>query len=530
MTDQDRNTNPNNDIDKTSNTETTPEEKPKENLPKERFNLQVRRIQAPSPAEEKTEEKDEAKAEFSAEKESLPEENETQNSETAASEETAQESEVSEDENSGETEEADQSAVTEEESKESKESEETKEAEVSESAEEAEEAAEVKEAEEAEELEEEAPPLPAPSPEKKPQKTKLKTPKDKSNSLWTLFKASVASEFKPISLNSLSPVERRKQQVLLLRRQRGAAGTLLLFHALIAIFLIALWALLPQSLLKIHKDQLNGYLFYNLLGEVCAVLLPTYLVLRFYKMDRMLVMGRTSHRPFTYILGFLTGVPLALAFTGINNISLYALNLLGFSPQSSSLFGQIPKGSPLMIILIFLVTAFIPAVGQEFMFRGLIQSSLSLSGRHALSIFLTATAFALFQSTPFFILAPFLAGLYLSYMRDKSDNLYITMGSHLVMKITFLIVQPILPMVTSSLSIVGSGGKNILYASIIATLVSLVVLLPLTSYFLNLAGEGQGQKTDPLYRRLRQEQWFPADWKYMLGLLILFFMTLAGRA
>lgn len=528
MTDQDQNINPNNNTDTTPESEATANEKAQgEHLPKERFNLQVRRIQAPSPAEEKTEEKDEAKAESVAEEESLPEENETQNSEIASTEEAAQESEVSEDENSEETEEADQSSVTEEESEENQE---TKEAEVSESAEEAEEAAEVKEAEEAEELEEEAPPLPAPSPEKKPQKTKLKAPKDKSNSFWTLFKASVASEFKPISLDSLSPVERRKQQVLLLRRQRGAAGTLLLLHALIGIFLIALWALLPQSLLKIHKDQLNGYLFYNLLVEVFAVLLPTYLVLRFYKMDRMLVMGRTSHRPFTYILGLLTGVPLALAFTGINNISLYALNLLGFSPQSSSLFGQIPKGSPLMIILIFLVTAFIPAVGQEFMFRGLIQSSLSLSGRHALSIFLTATAFALFQSTPFFILAPFLAGLYLSYMRDKSDNLYITMGSHLVMKITFLIVQPILPMVTSSLSIVGSGGKNILYASIIATLVSLVVLLPLTSYFLNLAGEGQGQKTDPLYRRLRQEQWFPADWKYMLGLLILFFMTLAGRA
>jgi hypothetical protein len=57
-----------------------------------------------------------------------------------------------------------------------------------------------------------------------------------------------------------------------------------------------------------------------------------------------------------------------------------------------------------------------------------------------------------------------------------------------------------------------------------------IVKVPLTSYFLNLASEGQGQKTDPLYRRLRQEQWFPADWKYMLGLLILFFMTLAGRA
>ncbi len=499
MTDQDQNINPNNNTDTTPESEATTNEKAQgEHLPKERFNLQVRRIQALSPAEEKPKEKaeanapteemtdesipaevktetketDEEKAESSDKEESLSEENETQNSEIASTEE----------------------------------------------------------AEEAKELEEEATPRPTPSPEKKPQKAKVKPPKDKSNSFWTLFKASVASEFKPISLDSLSPVERRKQQVLLLRRQRGAAGTLLLLHALIGIFLIALWALLPQNLLKIHKDQLNGYLFYNLLVEVFAVLLPTYLVLRFYKMDRILVMGRTSHRPFTYILGFLTGVPLALAFTGINNISLYALNLLGFSPQSSSLFGQIPKGSPLMIILIFLVTAFIPAVGQEFMFRGLIQSSLSLSGRHALSIFLTATAFALFQSTPFFILAPFLAGLYLSYMRDKSDNLYITMGSHLVMKITFLIVQPILPMVTSSLSIVGSGGKNILYASIIATLVSLVVLLPLTSYFLNLASEGQGQKTDPLYRRLRQEQWFPADWKYMLGLLILFFMTLASRA
>ncbi len=334
------------------------------------------------------------------------------------------------------------------------------------------------------------------------------------------FKQSVISEFKPIKADDPSPLKRRQQEYLLYRRQRGAAGSVLLIHALLTILLMIVWAVLPRNFLGIDKLALDGGMFSTLLTQGFTVLLPSVFVLYLYNMDISLVAGRTSQPVSVFGLAALIGIPAAIAFSGLNNITLYLLSQLGFHPTSDSLLGLVSNPSPLTYILLILVTALIPAICEEIMFRGVIQTSLALSGRTWLSIILMATAFMLYHGDPYFLVAPFFAGIYLGFIRHKTDNLFVTMLMHFFMNTTLVILQPILPLFTSSMSFAGSAGRTALYASIIAAAVALVTLIPLTSAL--TTNSAKATSPDPIRKRLQQEQWFPADWKFLLALLIMF--------
>lgn len=350
----------------------------------------------------------------------------------------------------------------------------------------------------------------------------------KKSGIFTELKKSLISEFKPIKRYSNSPIERRKQEVLQLRRQRGAAGSLLLLHAILSIIFILFWNNAPQVIMGMDKASVQGILFSTLNVQALTILLPSITIMLLYNMDTDLIIGRTMQKPHSYLLSILIGIPAALVFTGINNISLFALYHLGFSPSVNSVLGHLEDISPTQLIFIILATALVPAIVEEFMFRGVIQTSLSLSGRAPLAIFLTATAFALFHNNPAFIFAPLAAGLYLAYIRQRSDNLYHPMLIHFVMNTTLIFLQPILPSFKNISSLMGSRGQSMFYASIVATTVASIALVPLSNYFLQTQATSKRISSDPIYKRLQQEQWFPADWKFMLGLLILFFTMLVA--
>lgn len=343
-----------------------------------------------------------------------------------------------------------------------------------------------------------------------------------ARNVWESFKRSVVSEFKPIHINGNTPVERRKQHVIQLRRQRGAAGSLLLLHALLSILFYVLWAAFPREILGIDKFQLNGALFSTLCLQAITILLPSVIILLLYNMDMDLIIGRKVQNLVSYLLAILIGIPAALVFTGLNNITLFILYQLGFHPISTNILGQVEHSSWLSLLIIILATALVPAISEELMFRGVIQTSLSLSGRSRLAIFLSATAFSLFHANPYFIVAPFVAGVYLGFIRHKSDNLYQVMIIHFVMNTSLLLIQPTLPTYSSSTAFVGSSGQSMFFASLIATIVAAIVLIPLTNYFLQSLRNAKEINKDPIYKRLQQEQWFPADWKFMLGLFLLF--------
>ncbi len=291
-------------------------------------------------------------------------------------------------------------------------------------------------------------------------------------------------------------------------------------HALLTILLMIIWAILPRNVFGVDKLALDGGMFSTLLTQGFTVLLPSVFVLFLYNMDISLVAGRVSQPLSVFGLAAVIGIPAAIAFSGLNNISLFLLARLGFHPTSDSLLGLVGSPSPLTYLLLILVTALIPAICEELMFRGVIQTSLGLSGRSGLSIILMATAFALYHGDPYFLIAPFFAGIYLGFMRQLTDNLFVTMLTHFIMNATLVVLQPVLPLFTSSMAFAGTAGRTALYASIIAAAVALVTLIPLTSAL--LSNTAKAASPDQMRKRLLQEQWFPADWKFLLGLFLMF--------
>ncbi|MDE0471520.1 MAG: CPBP family intramembrane metalloprotease [Ekhidna sp.] len=89
--------------------------------------------------------------------------------------------------------------------------------------------------------------------------------------------------------------------------------------------------------------------------------------------------------------------------------------------------------SPVQFVLAFVVIGIIPAVGEELLFRGLIQNNLSMALKnHHIAIWLTGFIFAAIH-LQFFGLAPrMLLGVLLGYLYHWSGKLTVAMLAHLV--------------------------------------------------------------------------------------------------
>jgi hypothetical protein len=167
-----------------------------------------------------------------------------------------------------------------------------------------------------------------------------------------------------------------------------------------------------------------------------------------------------------------------------------------------------------VIAVIVLIRVLTPAVIEELMFRGVVQGSLLTRGAPAAAIFWQAVAFSLFHNDPLFIVPPLLAGLLLGYLRQNGNSLLPSMVAHTSLNLTLLVINPILPHLTAQyLRISTQTSLSLFYASLIATFVAAVALVPLLALVSQLK-RANGQEIQPLVI-------FPGDWKFALALLML---------
>ncbi len=88
---------------------------------------------------------------------------------------------------------------------------------------------------------------------------------------------------------------------------------------------------------------------------------------------------------------------------------------------------------PFQLILGIIVIALVPAIGEEFLFRGFFQKYLIRGFNNVhLGIFVTAFLFGLFHLQVFVILPRILLGLIYGYFYQYSKNLFLPMAAHFV--------------------------------------------------------------------------------------------------
>lgn len=98
--------------------------------------------------------------------------------------------------------------------------------------------------------------------------------------------------------------------------------------------------------------------------------------------------------------------------------------------------------NPLMLVLVFVMVAVMPAIGEELLFRGLIQRSLEQGLKNKwLAIFISGTLFGIihFEFYNFFALC--FMGYILGFIYSLTKNIYITMLLHFINNGTAIITM-----------------------------------------------------------------------------------------
>lgn len=317
----------------------------------------------------------------------------------------------------------------------------------------------------------------------------------------------------------LSAAEKEKIQ------KRKAAGTLILFATIIAIVTNIVWAKIPVESLNLSRYNLNGVFFKSLLEFLLAMLIPSVVVFKLFSLKQTEVLGKTKQNSTAYILTALMGIPLALVITGLHNVTIFILDKLGVSVTFKNHFAINQSPSILGFILMLSVLVLIPAIVEEFMFRGVLQASLRNPERLQLSLLLTATASSLFFKNIMFVVVYLAISLILSLVKEAADNLLIPILLHISISTSLLLMQYFLPLYRSAIELKSIDGRSKFYTTIILAVVAIVLLIPLFKASFSAYDDSKDGKYDEEsemdnYIELQNEI-SPVDWQFVLAILLL---------
>jgi len=293
---------------------------------------------------------------------------------------------------------------------------------------------------------------------------------------------------------------------------KSIPGIMLVFHGVCSIFIHILWTGIDSPYLTEMKKGVSGYVSSALLMQGFCILIPVIIVILFMKIPSEMVTGKSGLYAGNFFMAATVGVPAAVVFIGLNNGFVYLMSLANISLPRGSFVTDVSISGKYGFILSILVAVLLPGIIEEIMFRGVIQGAMHMQGGKLSAVFFSAVAFSLFHADPLFILAPFLAGLLLGFMRYKSNSIYPPIITHITMNLTILLVAPLLPRLSSEYF--SSMYTNTeLYASLLAAALASTALVPMLIVF---SASGWRKSSTGKANVL-----FPFDYKYILGLVIL---------
>lgn len=318
---------------------------------------------------------------------------------------------------------------------------------------------------------------------------------------------------------ALSTTQKEKIQ------KRKAAGSLILIATIIAIVINIVWAKIPVESLNLSRYTLNGVFFKDLLNYLLAMLIPSAIVFKRFSLKQEEIFGKTKQNSIAFILTALMGIPLALAITGLHNLTIFLLDKVGVSVTFKNHFAINESPSFLGFTLMLLVLVLIPAIVEEFMFRGVLQTSLKNQERLHLSMLLTATASSLFFKNIMFVIVYLGIALVLSYVKEASDSLFISTVLHISILTSLLVMQYFLPLFTSAIDLKSIDGRSKFYISLILAVVAIVLLIPIFKASFSAYADSRIDKEDEETNSddsiELQDEMSLVDWKFVLAMLLL---------
>ncbi len=246
-------------------------------------------------------------------------------------------------------------------------------------------------------------------------------------------------EIPPLQPDYLNGVQLSEQTFI---RKHGISPVAFAFLALIGVFILYQFVggLIILMVFGFKPDAGNvlGFRLANGVGELLFILVPATLLTRLASSDakEFLRVRRAS-------LG-----TLVLPLVGIFSLQQLLQMYLFFQekiplPQSIAPYVQqfkdlIEETMKLLVtarsipelILVIIVIALIPALTEEFMFRGLVQRSFEQGLGPRKSILLTGIIFGVYHLNPFSIVPLVLLGVYLGFLVFRANSIVVSIAAH----------------------------------------------------------------------------------------------------
>lgn len=197
---------------------------------------------------------------------------------------------------------------------------------------------------------------------------------------------------------------------------------------------------------NINDAPVNGLRIMTMLSQLLFILLPALLFSKWFYNDlnRILKFKAPDYREIIlFIVGIFILTPLLQNYVSIQN---YFINKMAeVSPFINSIKSLLDSLNKLVensyqnllstntvwdAIFVIFVVSIVPAVSEEMMFRGFIQSSFELKLKARWAIVITAVFFGLYHFNPYGLVPLIILGLYFGFAAYMSRSIFVPMILH----------------------------------------------------------------------------------------------------
>ncbi|MBN2830420.1 MAG: CPBP family intramembrane metalloprotease [Candidatus Cloacimonetes bacterium] len=234
-------------------------------------------------------------------------------------------------------------------------------------------------------------------------------------------------------------------------------------------FTLALLAFYYIGFAMQQKDLVDGLLK----TQILIILLPPFLIVRFLKMPLKVVFRQNNTKPINFALVILGAIPLAIAASSLSQVinffypipAEYLEKLTGIIKMD-----EFSLGKALMII------AVLPGFCEEMMFRGFMYRFFE-NGKKWFPIVASAMLFAIYHLDMFRLLPAFLLGLYLGFLLQRTNSIYITILAHSLNNGIAVLLSRFQEVPWMQVFISDNGEINLIFILISFVLVGIVIWL-----------------------------------------------------
>lgn len=171
----------------------------------------------------------------------------------------------------------------------------------------------------------------------------------------------------------------------------------------------------------------DGYIYITYIAAPIALAVGCGAILIFKKQKISEVAPVKCHYKY-YIIALLMIFGLLFALSKLNGLTLKLLELLGYTPREDSSYLPSVKGG--LIVPVLLVIAVLPAISEEFLFRGIISRNARESVGDIRAILITGFCFSLFHASPEQTVYQFISGCAFSFVAIRSGSILPSVMMH----------------------------------------------------------------------------------------------------